>query len=252
MTGENFRKAFHKVIACNLVGIYGVNQASMMQTGQTSMPQQSAYLTPMRTNSKRNLNRQLTTDLDNNNNNNNNDEKELPDILESANRNLKSVNFSIVADGGLFPKNSQTDLNELSKCARSPTIESGETTTLINRNDKQIRPILNQSKNRFKSSAKCLEEEDDLENDAELNESKMELHPTEDFIPMYEYKSVPSTNFNSNTDSIAVKESTNDTMNKSVNSVNNCTNCSNNSNSNNNSTTTMTMLNNAKTNGVFL
>lgn len=209
---ENFRKAFHKVIACNLVGIYGVaGQSSVMQqTGMTSCAQSGAFA-PIRTASQMKRNPKQLNDL----NNNANDLS--PDQQLEINRNLKSVNFNIVADGGLFPHRTDSyKLNTASAGVNKPDEESNPVTgdadaaTL----NKQIKPILS-SKGRFK--AKCLDEEAGFEN-------AMELHPTGDqlansnppdqlptMIPMFEFnKNVPSV------DDSTSKESTinNDTMNK--------------------------------------
>lgn len=211
---ENFRKAFHKVIACNLVGIYGVaGQSSVMQqTGMTSCAQSGAFA-PLRTASQMKRNPKQLNDL----NNNANDLS--PDQQLEINRNLKSVNFNIVADGGLFPHRTDsykltasTSVNKLDEESNPVTSGDADAATL----NKQIKPILS-SKGRFK--AQCLDEDAGFEN-------AMELHPTDDqlansnppdqmptMIPMFEFnKNVPSI------DDSTSKESaiTNDTMNKAT------------------------------------
>lgn len=177
----------------------------MQQTGMTSCAQSGAFA-PLRTNSQMKRNPKQVNDL----NNNANDLS--PDQQLEINRNLKSVNFNIVADGGLFPHRSDsyklTTSSSVNRLDDESNPNDGDAATL----NKQIKPILS-SKGRFQ--AKCLDEEPDGE-----FENAMELHPTgeptnsnpPDLIPMFEFnKNVPSSVDDSNS-----KESpiTNETMNK--------------------------------------
>ena len=241
---ENFRKAFHKIIACNLRGIYGANQSSyMQQTGQTSVVH-SNYLAPVQTNSQ--LKR---IDIPNKpprpndlNNNVNNDANDTPDMAES-NRCLKSVNFSIIADGGLFPGNKQQDY--LNRHSPSPTTDdqrSGDTTATLNK-PINAKPILS-SKGRFK----CLDDEivDEFVHTMELHSTNDESE--NDFIPMYELnkKTVPSV---LNDSSAHEPTTTNETMNRTNGNINNSTTTTTASTA---GLTTVTTMSNVGSNGVFL
>lgn len=172
---------------------------------------QSGAFAPLRTNSQMKRNPKQLNDL----NNNANDLS--PDQQLEINRNLKSVNFNIVADGGLFPHRTDSikvatssSVNRLDE-ESNPNSGEPDAATL----SKQIKPILS-SKGRFK--AKCLDEEPDG-----AFECAMELHPTveptnsnsPDLIPMFEFnKNVPSVDESNDSKESAI---TNDTMNKPTN-----------------------------------
>ena len=231
---ENFRKAFHKVIACNLVGIYGVTQSSVMQqTGLTSCAQSTAFA-PLRTNSQMKRSPKPLNDL----NNNANDLS--PDQQLEINRNLKSVNFNIVADGGLFPHRTDsyklTTSSSVNRVDEESNLTSGDTDAATL--NKQIKPILS-SKGRFKANCLADDATGGLEN-------AMELHPTGeptnssplDLIPMFEFnKNVPSVDDSTSKESAIA----NDTMNKPTSGA---------SSSPSAAMTTMTTMTGA--NGVFL
>lgn len=198
-----------------------------MQTGQTSCAQSGAFnFTRINSQLKRSTQaKQTLNDLNNN-------AKDLIPDQEELNRNLKSVNFSIIADGGLFPHRTDSYKALNKTIDEENKLKSGcDVTNSLN---KPIKPIL--SKGRFKK-AKCLDDDEKYEeNDEEFNKT-IELHPMNsepiNCIPMYELtnkQSVPS-----------VDESTlnNDTMNKQP--VNSSTTMN-----------TMTTLSNAESNGVFL